>query len=80
MSLRHFSILLVLGILVGVAGDAFGAASTDSGSPQCAVNETKHCTLGPPPVCSCVPVTATTSTKARGAKVPADAGGTRQRQ
>ena len=79
MPLGHPCVLLMLAMLIGGTGDALAMSNTGSGSPQCSSNEKKVCTLGPPPVCQCVPEGAT-NIKARGTMSPSNASGARQRQ
>jgi hypothetical protein len=48
---------LVFGVLAAQSVSALALSTGNGGGsgPMCKSNETKHCTLGPPPVCTCVP-------------------------
>ena len=67
--------LLVAGMLAAGGGKAFAMSGSGSGTgaPHCGANEVQRCTLGPPPVCQCVPAAGDTK-KVRGVQ-PVDVGG-----
>lgn len=47
------SILAIL-FLTGATGTAVALNTGGNTGPSCGSGQTKHCTLGPPPVCSCI--------------------------
>jgi len=55
MALGRVYCLLVLGLLIGASGYAFGMSNQGTSVSQCLPGDKKVCTLGPPPTCHCEP-------------------------